>query len=109
MNTFDIILPAKVFHPNNFRTIPAHTATVIEGDLQLTFSTDIASLTGRPPVMADLIGHLQKYKAHIRYFLIDSQTGYLNSDNIAFHTDKSGFNEQSQPANFSSKFFIFSF
>ena len=137
----------KPFTPFPQFSITLDDATAIEEDLLITFSTDIASHTGRPPVTPDLpalgpdrgIGHLhfvlklqithpsggirpglmrsflsmqtespdriqilipdyknvwhldtsviagltgnhQQYQAHIRYFLIDSQTGYRSRE-----------------------------
>jgi len=127
----------KPFTPFPQFSITLDDATVIEEDLLITFSTDIASHAGRPPVTPDLpalgpnrgIEHLHfvlklqithpsggirpglmrsflsmqteshdriqvlipdyknawhldltEYQAHIRYFLIDSQTGYRSRE-----------------------------
>ena len=127
----------KPFTPFPQFSITLDDATAIEEDLLITFSTDIASHTGRPPVIPDLpalgsdrgIVHLHfvlklqithpsggirpglmrsflsmpteshdriqvlipdyknawhldltEYQAHIRYFLIDSQTGYRSRE-----------------------------
>ena len=127
----------KPFTPFPQFSITLNDATAIEEDLLITFSTDIASHTGRPSVIPDLpalgpdrgIGHLHfvlklqithpsggirpglmrsflsmqtespnriqilipdyknawhldltEYQAHIRYFLIDSQTGYRSRE-----------------------------
>ena len=129
----------KPFTPFPQFSITLDDATAIEEDLLITFSTDITSHTGRPPVTPYFIGHLhfvlklqitnpsggirpglmrsflsmqtespdriqvlipdyknawhldtsviagltgnyQQYQAHIRYFLIDSQTGYRSRE-----------------------------